>query len=96
MNRWKRLWRAVVRWWKNEPPDYVQSARKLLCDYEDSYARRISVIPDHARQAARIVELEGRKRAPTLESEVRILALALERVIAHMEGHHSEEETEGR
>lgn len=91
--RWGRLARAVKRWWRNEPSldrSFLNEAVKLLTDYHESYASRAGVMSDHARQAAEIVEREGRKRAPSMESEVRILALAVEKLLLlHID--HTEE-----
>jgi len=101
MNRWKRLWRAVVQWWKNEydAPDraYLDGARKCLVEYDDLYGERVKIPnPLYRSQAAAIVEAEGHKRAPTLESEVRVLAITVERLTAYLEVlHQLLEEREG-
>jgi len=90
MNRWKRLWRAVAHWWKNEydVPDrtYLEGARKFLIEYDDLYGQRTKVTnPLYRNQAANIVAAEGHKRAPTLESEVRVLAITVEQLTAYLE-----------
>jgi len=63
MNKWKRLWRAIARWWKNESttPDraYLEGARKSLIEYDDLYGQRIKVSnPLYRSQAAAIVEAD--------------------------------------
>jgi hypothetical protein len=87
--RWGRLTRAVKAWWRNEeptPPDCSQfeHALKLIAEYHDTYAKRVGTMTQYARQAAMIVETEGIKRAPTLEAEVRLLALSMEQLILHL------------
>ncbi len=90
-SRWTKLWKAVVRWWKNKPPipvtdELLDNARTFLRDYDDIYTRRNKLInPSYSAQAAEAIFQEGHKRAPTLESEVRTLALILERVVGHLE-----------
>jgi hypothetical protein len=90
-SRWSRLWNAVKRWWLNEEPPVldltpITHVRKLLMDYDDLYRQRAGIdVPGFASQAADIVEREGHKRAPGLESEVRVLAIAVERLLAQME-----------
>jgi hypothetical protein len=104
-SRWTRLWNAIVRWWKNEPPPVVppvppawlEGARGFLREYDELYSERTLInTPVSSRgfridpslysaQAAEAVWREGHKRSPALESEVRVLALTVERILGHLE-----------
>jgi len=92
-SRWAVLWRAVAKWWRNEPPPppslpemgLVVEARKTLAGYTDMYAARIHTMPAYGQMAADHVDAKGIKRQPSLEGEVRLLAITLARVIGHLE-----------
>jgi hypothetical protein len=90
-SKWSRLWNAVKHWWRNEPPPVLDltpliHVRKLLKDYDDLYLQRCKIErPDFSSQAAAIIEAEGHKRAPGIPSEVRTLAIAIERLLTQME-----------
>jgi len=89
-SRWSRLFQAIKCWWRNEPPLVLDltpltQVRKLLNDYSDLYGQRVQLDPSLTNQAAEIVEREGHKRRPGIESEVRVLAIAIERLLAQME-----------
>jgi hypothetical protein len=64
---------------------FLYSAKSLIRDYEEMYAKRIGVISDHARQAAAIAEAQGLKRGPSLENEIRAIGLATAKVIDALE-----------
>lgn len=93
MGRWRVLWNAVVRWWKNEvhpalpepDPNLVKWVRYHLHEYNELYSKRVGVPSGYAAQAAAIIEQERRQRAPTLESEVRVLAITLVRLLELLE-----------
>lgn len=100
MSRWQRLWKAIITWWKNEPPPkvgtYLREARKMLSEYDDLYTQRIHPkgAPAHfSSQAAEAVMLEGHKRSPGINSEIRTLAIALERILGHLEMEMEPDET---
>jgi hypothetical protein len=64
----------------------LNHVRKLLQDYDDLYRQRCKIDrPDFSSQAAQIIEREGHKRAPGIESEIRVLAIAIERLLEQME-----------
>lgn len=91
-NRWSILWAAIVTWWRNEPPvppppdlSILKQARKFLIEYDELYCERTKTPSAYANQAASIIAQEGLKRSPTITSEVRVLAIALERMITHLE-----------
>ncbi len=95
MRRFKRLWSAIVQWWKDEdededPPELdrtmMDSARKLLVEYDDLYGRRTTIANHLYRdQAATIVHTENIRRPPSLENEVRVLACAVNQLLRHLE-----------
>jgi len=92
-SRLGRLFRAIKHWWFYVPDEaYKPTDRslidwvyKLLAEYDENYARRVGTLSPYAQQAAAIVEEEGRKRAPVLESEVRILALTVDKLAKHVD-----------
>lgn len=85
-SRWTVLWRAIVRWWKNESSFvFIEDARQFLREYDDLYGKRVQIGNSLFRsQAAEIVLREGHKRKPSIESEVRVLALTLERIVGYL------------
>ena len=88
MNRWTRLWLAIARWWRNEEPDFslLKDAKEYLEEYDDLYGRRTQILtPLYRDQAAGIIKREGHKRAPGLDNEIRVLAIAVERVVKYLE-----------
>lgn len=97
MSRWERLWKAVKEWWRNDTPPFPNfgvliHARELIYDYNKLYCQRTKIsIPGHSWQAASIVEREGHQRSPSLESEIRVLALTLEKVISYLEERREDE-----
>ena len=89
---WLRRWQAIVRWWRCEPPSppanpvLLHDARKMLEEYDYLYGQRTGIHNSQFRsQAAETVLIEGHHRAPGVESEIRVLAILLERVIRHLE-----------
>jgi hypothetical protein len=67
-------------------------ARDFLKEYDDLYNQRCQINTSlrgggnyFAAQAAEAVYREGHKRSPSLESEVRTLALTMERILGHLE-----------
>ena len=103
MSRWAKLWAAIVKWWKNEPepepPKYespnltmIKDARKMLAEYADIYQRRTGVDATYGSVAAETVLLEGHKRSPSTESEVRVLAILCERLVRQLEEEVEREE----
>lgn len=101
-SRWARLWKAVVQWWKNEPLQGIEKgllldARKFLREYDDLYGQRTKIDNHQIRsQAADVVSREGYKRPPTLQSELRTLALVLERILGHLELMNERQNARGR
>ena len=98
MSLWGRLWRAITHLGKNRKADvytrqYLLDARKFLTDYDDLYCQRTKVNPMYSAQAAEIVNREGRRRAPGVESEVRALALVVERLLGYLEAEHAKEKS---
>ena len=91
MRRFKKLWRAIVQWWKDEDPPppnrkVMKSARKLLEQYDDLYGRRIGITDYKLRdQATSIVVHEDHQRPVSLENEVRVLAIATNQILRHLE-----------
>jgi hypothetical protein len=91
MSRWARLWKAIKDWWRNEPPplvnssDYLSIASKALSQYDDIYCRRLKIPPGLSGQTAEIVMREGHQRPATIESEVRVLAITVERLLRHLQ-----------
>ena len=98
-SRWQVLWGALKKWWKNEPPpvnappppDWLCGARDFLREYDELYSQRCMINTnirggyDYSAQAAEAIRREGHKRSPSLESEVRTLALTVERILGHLE-----------
>lgn len=90
-SRWFRLWQAIKSWWRNDPspappdPAFLNNARHLLVEYDNLYCARTGVSSSMAGQAAMIVLEGGYKRSPAIESEVRVLAIAVERLVGHLE-----------
>lgn len=93
-NRWTVLWRAVVKWWKNEPPkpmplpqsNITKAAQGEMVEYHRLYAERIK-LPFAQYGAASLSHVSGQKikRAPGVDSEIRTLAAVLEHILLHLE-----------
>lgn len=98
-SRWDVLWKAIVRWWKNEGvpqfphQEFLRDARKSLVDYDELYCKRTKVNPLYSNQVAEIALQEGRKRAPVLESEVRVLAITVKRLLGYLEAESTKEKS---
>jgi hypothetical protein len=99
-SRWHKLFSAIIRWWRNEAFDevYLFDARVLLTEYDVLYGQRTQPelntqwgqrnkdqLAQYRAQAASITQQGPHKRAPGIESEVRVLAITVERLIAHLE-----------
>jgi hypothetical protein len=99
-SRWEKLWGALRKWWRNEPTKLQDAssiilARTRINEYHTMYGTRTlgavpnplaaSILAGYTKQAAAIVEAEGRTRAPTLEGEVRVLAMAVTSLLEHLE-----------
>lgn len=92
-SRWQRLWGAVAKWWRNEPEfepekissEFLHGARRYLVEYDDLYGQRTQTCPGHRMQAVNIIAAEGHKRSPGIPSEVRTLAIVVERLLGHLE-----------
>jgi hypothetical protein len=56
-----------------------------MVEYGELYTRRVGVpFPQYTAQAASIVQGMNVQRAPTLESEVRVLAIAMAQLLGHL------------
>jgi len=88
MTRWQRFKKAFRWLWYGEPltdTSLLQEASKYLEQYDNLYGERTKISnPQFRDQAAAIVAAEGHKRAPSIESEVRVLAITLERLTKHL------------
>jgi hypothetical protein len=105
-SRWTKLWKAIVKWWKNEPlpepmplppQEVLDNARSFLREYDELYSKRTKIdVPsspkgfhmssaNYSAQAAEAVLREGHKRSTGIESEIRVLALTVERLLGHLE-----------
>ena len=90
MPLWRLRWRAIVRWWRQEPPvldrlseNLLKEAWKYLEEYLDIHERRCQT-KGFSNRAAEVIAQEGHKRSPSLESEVRVLAIAIERIADYL------------
>lgn len=111
MSRWAKLWGAVRKWWKNEPPkpnEVLESALELLMQYDQLYGQRITKHLDQEDKTGKMGRLPtmdlalvrdqaasamwderaDKKRRVCIESEVRVLALAVARIQRYLEGQH--------
>lgn len=102
MNRWGRVWHALATWWRSEAPppfprsEFLPTASKALEQYDDIYCRRLKIPPGLSSQAAAIVLQEGHQRPATIESEVRMLAITVERILRHLQVEDQERESARR
>jgi hypothetical protein len=93
MHRFKVLWEAIKKWWKDEPPplpandnsDFLKTASKTLEQYDDCFCRRLNISPEMSGQAASRILEEGHKRPATTESEVRLLSITVERILRYLQ-----------
>jgi len=93
MSRWQVLWGAIAKWWRNEPPPYpslpdkeeVVGANRMLVEYRSMYAKRTkSPFQDYNEMAAQAVQSMEIERGPSLEGEVRVLAIAVTYLTEHL------------
>jgi len=94
MKWWRRFKRVLVRWLSSDPPEelfqLLREAKRNLEQYDNLYGERLHIEhPGYRSQAAAIVQdmVDRRKisRPANLDSEVRMLALTVERLIRYID-----------